>query len=455
MSDSSAMRPVAPPGGAPLRSDLPAFLLGHGDAPSEQMLRRARLAGYAYTVLPGDHPTRAALRADYLEQLALQTYRKQETLPLVRAWHEAGIETLLYKGIFLAEFVYPVPGARAHADIDLLVHPDEAERAVEIALQLGWSEAAGGLRRSLTGHCVTNLIGPSGLARIDLHRHAVHSKFRWSGAQRRVTDAMWARSEPAVWGDVPVRVPAAVDALLVGLIQQRCWGGDAWRLKPSDMPDFRMLLQYGSLSKDDLVRRAEELGCTRTLQIFLQRCDPFAQRLSFAQPARFERVRWELATARERGGHLALPLSLERLPRVPRTARNVALALPTLFAVHRALARETDITALLDRLTPRSAPAGQGSARLRQRLVQGVRWGVRLFPRNPRGDCLLRSLALYALLRRHGWPAVFVSGVRREGAEVVGHAWVELDGRVLDELNEPGNRHIYHVNVVHPAPPAS
>jgi len=45
---------------------------------------------------------------------------------------------------------------------------------------------------------------------------------------------------------------------------------------------------------------------------------------------------------------------------------------------------------------------------------------------------------------------VFCSGFRRKDGKLEGHAWVELDGFVLDELHEPLNPQLYNVNVRHP-----
>jgi hypothetical protein len=83
--------------------------------------------------------------------------------------------------------------------------------------------------------------------------------------------------------------------------------------------------------------------------------------------------------------------------------------------------------------------------------VRAVQHATRLFPTNSEGDCLVRSLAIYAALREQGWPVCFVSGVRRGVGGVQGHAWVELDGRVLAELGEPRNRELYQVNFAYPA----
>lgn len=53
-------------------------------------------------------------------------------------------------------------------------------------------------------------------------------------------------------------------------------------------------------------------------------------------------------------------------------------------------------------------------------------------------ECLPRALTLFSLLTRHGYPAEFVSGVRRNGADLTGHAWVEMGGMPVEA---PGASH--------------
>jgi Transglutaminase-like superfamily len=49
-----------------------------------------------------------------------------------------------------------------------------------------------------------------------------------------------------------------------------------------------------------------------------------------------------------------------------------------------------------------------------------------------RGKCLEQSLTLWWLLRMKHLPAELRIGVRKEGAELLAHAWVELDSVVLN-----------------------
>jgi hypothetical protein len=50
-----------------------------------------------------------------------------------------------------------------------------------------------------------------------------------------------------------------------------------------------------------------------------------------------------------------------------------------------------------------------------------------------RARCLHRSLALHRWLRQEGLRSELRIGVRKVGGSVSAHAWVELDGRVVDD----------------------
>ena len=62
-----------------------------------------------------------------------------------------------------------------------------------------------------------------------------------------------------------------------------------------------------------------------------------------------------------------------------------------------------------------------------QKMLEAAsRYGV------ARGNCLSRSMVLCHLLRRNGLPATLRVGGRKEGSQFAAHAWVELDGLVID-----------------------
>jgi len=51
--------------------------------------------------------------------------------------------------------------------------------------------------------------------------------------------------------------------------------------------------------------------------------------------------------------------------------------------------------------------------------------------------CLYRALGRYTALVRVGIPVRFVMGLRREGEEIIGHAWLEFRERPLGEVVDP------------------
>src|SRR5690242_3540903 len=104
-------------------NSLESFLLGHGDPPAGA-LRESGLGAYAYAALPAGHPLRAGLRTDFLGAIGRHYEIRRELAPLLAAWHDAGIEALLFKGFHLSEFVYPAPGIRFHGDVDVAVPPE-------------------------------------------------------------------------------------------------------------------------------------------------------------------------------------------------------------------------------------------------------------------------------------------------------------------------------------------
>ncbi|HEU4743289.1 MAG TPA: lasso peptide biosynthesis B2 protein [Meiothermus sp.] len=399
-----------------------------------ERVRAARLEGYAYCHLPAGHPSRAHFKSAYLTQELRHRQIKARLLPLLRSWREAGIGALLFKGFALAEFVYRTPGERFYGDVDVLVRPDQAARAAEIARRLGWLERWNRYD-SITTHTheASHLYTPDGLVRLDLHLQVLQlAGPDWAG-RRRFTEATWQGSQLQPWEDLNVHLMQPVDALLIGLLLNRRWG-DRWGIKPSDLPDARALAGRFGLVRGDLERRAGELGCTRTLGLLLERCDPWENRVSLALPSPRQRLRWEIETMGELGIWW-LERRFGQFLRLPGVIADVLRELPGLLRVLAGLRRHSDLYGLLWQLErpPRTGP--ESSGRRRERILRGVNRGLWLLGlrKNP---CVPRALALYVALRAEGLPVEFVSGVRRVGDRLEGHAWVELEGLPLEGSGE-------------------
>ncbi len=83
-------------------------------------------------------------------------------------------------------------------------------------------------------------------------------------------------------------------------------------------------------------------------------------------------------------------------------------------------------------------------------LIQDVNfycfYFFRIFPANPKGNCLPRSLILYWFARRCGFPVRFHCGVRWIDTALDGHAWLSVDGQPFLEpknLEEEGYQETY------------
>lgn len=115
-----------------------------------------------------------------------------------------------------------------------------------------------------------------------------------------------------------------------------------------------------------------------------------------------------------------------RWVRWPEAAGTLALAAIIVFWMPgAALAR------LLRRHEAAAASAKEpGSRRAEAAAVAATvdRLG-RMSPYRPR--CLVRAVCVHLMLRRRGIPHAIHIGVRKEDGRVLGHAWVEVAGRIL------------------------
>lgn len=113
-----------------------------------------------------------------------------------------------------------------------------------------------------------------------------------------------------------------------------------------------------------------------------------------------------------------------------RAVPGVARALPWLIRARWRLRTTTDLREVLqvhDR-TPAVAPKSPPSM---EALRRGVDGALRIVgPRE--AHCVPRGLALFAILTKAGYPAVFVSGIRRAGPDLQGHAWVLVHGEPVE-----------------------
>ena len=411
---------------------LDRFLRDGGPLPDAPTLARTHLAPLAYTRLAADDPRRARLRDAFTRATARHLANKVTFLPLARAWRDAGIDVVVFKGFYLAELVYEHPAQRHYNDIDVLVRPETWDQAEAIATELGWT-VTWRRRDSLYRWSHEEAILTNGTAEIEAHRFVIDCNSRNDSWQRRITAAAWAGSTEVPWEGTTMRTLAPVDSLLMGLVLARAWSaGDDWHLKPADYPDLGTLASAIGVSLDDARARASELECARTFELVLQRCDPWRGVLDLEPPRVRHRRRWYREVAPERG-HLGVERVLVKLRRLPGTLADMVRQFPRLLRVQRALGREE---------APRSGPATEGSLprqpvgtalAAKEHIVRGVKWGARLVALG-RDPCRLRSRALFDALRTTPFPVRLYEGRAFEGGRL--HAWIEVDGVVLRDLHD-------------------
>jgi hypothetical protein len=426
-------------------TELSAYLLQPSlEPPPPAVIRAAKLEGYVYATLDATHALRATLKPGALEAAARHALRQKQFAALLHAWNHRGIEPLVFKGFALAAFVYPQPGMRFYGDIDALLSLEDARVATRIALSIGWTQTDN-LDDDAIGfdHEYTHLFSPDKAVRIDLHLEVLQTD-RPSRKRARFTQTIADAAQPHTLKGARLRVPAPVDHA-IALLTNRRWG-DRWARKASDLLDLRALGVHG-VTREALLERAGELGCAATVALTLETCDPWRGKLDLTMPTRLEKFRRDWRVRHDLGSY-EVDYYLERLIQAPSRIAYVLRALPVLREAMRARDAGGDLHALLAHFDSPPLVNAKPTHGRRLRWMLGVHWAA-VALRLKHNPCVPKSLAMFRLLSREGFAVSFVSGVRRNGAKLEGHAWVELDGNAID-FRDDTLRHLYTENLRYP-----
>lgn len=383
-------------------------------------LRSLHLGAYSYH----HHPHSSEFRNDYLQAALHHALTKKATLELVRLWNDNGLEPLLLKGFALAEFEYQHAAERFYGDVDVWLTPKDCAEAARLALEGNWSQVWSP-ETWLDGfkHEEAILRSPDWQVMLELHGSLAKAR-RWTSKLERFTHKLVQNSVLREWEGGRVRTLEPTDALIFMLLDRA--QGDRWGRKLFDILDAQVLLENHNLSRVQVEARARELGCLDTLRVVWQSFDPWGGRYSLEQPNRRERWQRSFAARRDFGF-----MELERLLiGGPRRLKWSLQALPDVLWAWRQLRRTPDMHQLLAGMHLPARMRPDRSPKKVQEILQGAKWSLYLLGWK-RDACVPRSLAVYAALRREGYAPQFVSGVRREGDVIKGHAWVELDGRPI------------------------
>jgi len=122
---------------------------------------------------------------------------------------------------------------------------------------------------------------------------------------------------------------------------------------------------------------------------------------------------------------------LGRLRSLPPTDRWLLLSASVLLVASRLsllVARPADVRRFVARVAPTLPPSG--SVEEPARIARAVREASRHLPAAP--ACLGTAIVAHAMLDAHGHRSNLQIGVSKDGPDdLVAHAWVERDGRVL------------------------
>jgi len=144
---------------------------------------------------------------------------------LLTAFHNVGIQTMVLKGAALLLLYYKNQGLRPMGDIDILVHAEQARRAIEVMTESGWiPEFKTPERRIPLSHAVA-FKHPTTDEAIDLHWHVLHE-----GRHSRVDDKFWEGAVPARIKKVLTCALNSTDQLIHAFVHGIRW---------SPIPPFR------------------------------------------------------------------------------------------------------------------------------------------------------------------------------------------------------------------------
>lgn len=215
----------------------------------------------------------ARLAARFNLALARHVVMSRDLAILLRALDDAAIPTIVLKGAYLGETVYPHPALRPMSDIDVLVRHGARFRVDEVLRGLGYRRGtdAHSWAFDLAYDSATFYDGPSG-ARVDVHWRLLNDpRYAWDHAE---AEAVWDRAVPVTLAGEPALALCPEDlflSLAVHLAIHHGLSGLLWYW------DLHLVLDRWSatLDWDELVTRAERWRVRRALSFVLRRLADF------------------------------------------------------------------------------------------------------------------------------------------------------------------------------------
>lgn len=205
-----------------------------------QHLAGLLLAATHDSAAPLQQPRRDALIAMHRQSMESVLLLERAMLRTVESLTESGVDTRVLKGSAVARLDYTNPSQRPFGDIDLMVRPDDFDRALVVLRRLGYRRETQGIspafdRRFGKG---ATLIAPDGVS-LDLHITFVQGRFGLSVDLRDV----WEDAETFVVAGRRLQA-LAPEARLLHATYHAVLGNWPPRLLP--MRDVAEMVLYGS-----------------------------------------------------------------------------------------------------------------------------------------------------------------------------------------------------------------
>lgn len=208
------------------------------------------------------------LEACHEQIAAANAYRQSRIAPCLRRLAEEGIAFRLLKGVAMNAVFSDHAGSRAMIDVDVLIRPEDADRADRVLRELGCTPGADLLNDDFYPRFYYEreyLTSDRPAVKIDLHVRPFRP-LRYARTVPR--DAMWAESLRVRYGEAEVAIPGLVDMLIHLAGHAACHGcsGLKW------LYDIRLWLdRFGDqIDMDDLAWKCRAWGITAAVRQALE-----------------------------------------------------------------------------------------------------------------------------------------------------------------------------------------
>jgi hypothetical protein len=206
----------------------------------------------------------ARIRAQYEYNSFRNLTHARELIRLLGVLESGGVEALAYKGPTLAAHVYGDLSHRQFGDLDLLVRPHDAARAMALLAEQGyagspWPDGAEGATQLTRSH-VHALHNANGSIEVELHWAFMPPEFSFDAD----LGAWWTRLEWRPLGGVRVRALPA-EELLVVLCVHGC--RHLWVRLKSVCDVAALVAREQELDWDRAFREADKAGARRMLAL--------------------------------------------------------------------------------------------------------------------------------------------------------------------------------------------